>query len=282
MTLHFPDVYSGQAGISFAGAPVAMVKATQGAGYVNPDFTAAKARAAAAGAFLCAYHFLEAGNGAAQAAWCHLMAGTVPLMLDVEQEPSGAQPAVADAVVFIDRYRALGGVVHLLYLPKWYWQRLGSPSLAALIDRGMLLVSSDYTAYSDDGPGWQPYGGMTPTVWQYTSSATFNGVHPVDMNAFKGTLAEFRSLAMTGTKGAPAPAPQWPAGVVLRPGSQGDAVRVLQAALSSSGLRGVRGIAVDGDFGPVTETAVRNFQSLEGLAVDGVAGPATRAALGVQ
>ena len=32
MTLHFPDVSSYQAGISFAGAPVAMVKATEGAG----------------------------------------------------------------------------------------------------------------------------------------------------------------------------------------------------------------------------------------------------------
>ena len=209
MTLHFPDVYSGQAGIPFTGAPIAIVKATQGTGYVNPDFAPAKGRAAAAGAYLVAYHFLEAGGGAAQAAHCHATAGGVPLMLDMEEEPNGNRPTVADAVAFTDRYRALGGVIHLLYLPHWYWQRIGSPSLAPLITRGMLLVSSNYTAYSDDGPGWAAYAGMTPVVWQYSSTATFNGRHPVDMNAFKGTLPQFIALATTG-KDVPVPPPTPP------------------------------------------------------------------------
>jgi lysozyme len=212
MTLHFPDVYSGQAGIPFTGAPVAIVKATQGAGYTNPDFTPAKARAASAGAYLCGYHFLEAGNGAAQAAHCHAVAGSVPLMLDMEED-GVSRPGVPDAAAFIDAYRKLGGTCFLLYLPHWYWQKLGSPSLAPLISRGMLLVSSNYTAYSDDGPGWAAYGGMTPAVWQYSSTATFNGWHPVDMNAFKGSVAEFRSLATTGKKAPvtpPSPPPAAP------------------------------------------------------------------------
>lgn len=76
-------------------------------------------------------------------------------------------------------------------------------------------------------------------------------------------------------------APKWPAGVVLREGDTGPAVRVLQQALSGTGLQGVRGIAVDGVFGVQTETALRNFQSRYDIGVDGVAGPQTRAALGV-
>ncbi len=215
MTLHFPDVSGYQAGISFAGALVAMVKATEGTGYVSPDYAAAKGRAKAAGAFLCAYHFLHAGNGAGQADHAHAIAGGTPLMLDMELEGT-SKPGVADAVAFIDRYRALGGTCWLLYLPHWYWEQIGSPSLAPLISRGMLLVSSDYTAYSDTGPGWNAYGGMPVTVWQYTSSAAFNG-RSVDFNAFKGTLPEFISLVTTGRKAPvqPAPHPQYPVPVSL-------------------------------------------------------------------
>lgn len=209
MTLHYPDVSGYQAGISFAGTAVAMVKATEGTSYVNPDYTAAEGRAMAAKAYFTAYHFLHAGNGAAQAGHAHAVAGGTPLMLDMELEGT-SRPGVADATAFIDRFRQLGGRCFLLYLPKWYWAEIGSPSLKPLTDRGMLLVSSQYTAYSDDGPGWQPYGGMTPVAWQYTASGTLNGVHPVDFNAYRGTFAEFISIATTGKK-APVATPPPPA-----------------------------------------------------------------------
>ena len=74
----------------------------------------------------------------------------------------------------------------------------------------------------------------------------------------------------------------WPAGVTLREGDTGGAVRVLQQALHDSGAYGARGLEpVDGIFGPGTETATRDFQADKGLTVDGIAGPATRAALRV-
>jgi peptidoglycan hydrolase-like protein with peptidoglycan-binding domain len=69
--------------------------------------------------------------------------------------------------------------------------------------------------------------------------------------------------------------------VILKLGSKGDAVRVLQEALRVSGIRGVRGITVDGDFGQQTDTAVRNYQAHEHLTVDGIAGRDTRNALHV-
>lgn len=43
--------------------------------------------------------------------------------------------------------------------------------------------------------------------------------------------------------------------------------------------RGDYGYAVDGDFGPRTEEAVKAFQGDHGLAGDGIAGPQTWEAL---
>jgi hypothetical protein len=212
LTIFYPDISSAQEGIDLKGATAVCAKATQGTGYVNPDYARAKANAASHGVFFFAYHFLEAGNAAAQAAHCHsVVAGLTSLMVDVEITGT-SRPSVADTQEFVDAYRKLGGVCYLVYLPRWYWSGkpvdgcLGSPDLSGLHSRGLRLVSSAYTTYSDskDATGWQPYGGMTPTIWQYTSSAQFNG-KTVDLNAFRGTLLEFGSIVTTGKMPPPAP-----------------------------------------------------------------------------
>lgn len=53
---------------------------------------------------------------------------------------------------------------------------------------------------------------------------------------------------------------------VLRKGSRGDGVKIMQEAL---------GIGADGIFGPGTERALKEWQAANGLVADGVAGPAT-------
>jgi lysozyme len=63
----------------------------------------------------------------------------------------------------------------------------------------------------------------------------------------------------------------------LKQGATGGAVQRLQRALVKAG----QNVAVDGDFGPGTDRAVRAFQAAHGLGVDGVVGPGTWAALGV-
>jgi len=62
----------------------------------------------------------------------------------------------------------------------------------------------------------------------------------------------------------------------LRWGSQGDAVVDLQARLTALGYDVG---AADGQFGPRTDGAVRQFQADHGLVVDGIVGPNTWAAL---
>ncbi len=64
----------------------------------------------------------------------------------------------------------------------------------------------------------------------------------------------------------------------LRRGSTGPKVRELQTLLRNQGFDPG---PIDGDFGPRTEAAVRNFQRSKGLVVDGIVGVATWTALGV-
>jgi peptidoglycan hydrolase-like protein with peptidoglycan-binding domain len=68
----------------------------------------------------------------------------------------------------------------------------------------------------------------------------------------------------------------WPRLIVqVQQGSNGEAVKGAQRLLNKYGF----GLAVDGDFGPATNSATRSFQSSHGLAVDGVIGPNTWSSL---
>lgn len=68
---------------------------------------------------------------------------------------------------------------------------------------------------------------------------------------------------------------------VLKNGANGGPVEALQAILAGYGYDLGR-TGVDGSFGPVTESAVRRYQSRNALQTDGIVGPATwRKLLGV-
>jgi hypothetical protein len=343
--LYYPDVSSWQTGVSLAGWGAVMAKATEGTSYRNPAYAGQRAEAARRGARFGAYHFLHAGNGAAQADWCHSVTGSgVPLMIDFEPtaatvrdilglppadagpdrqplalaaavvprlpehletghlarldlgasvaEPRiASRPSVQDVSQFTDRYRNLGGVCHLLYFPRWYWQILGSPALNGFISRGLELVTSNYSGdpENDAAAGWQAYGEM-PRVktWQYTASGTVNGMVGVDVNAFRGSgnartvpqlSAELWQLWTTGKTGQ-APGP-FPPPVAQRPvitlGYSGPIVTYAQQRLNAHGARPA--LKTDGEFGPATRTATEAFQKGRKLTADGAIGPKTWAAL---
>jgi hypothetical protein len=66
----------------------------------------------------------------------------------------------------------------------------------------------------------------------------------------------------------------------LQRGSEGPAVAQLQQRLNEEGADPA--LEVDGVFGPLTEAAVKVFQTAHGLEPDGIVGPLTRAALGIE
>ncbi|HEY4280775.1 MAG TPA: transglycosylase family protein [Conexibacter sp.] len=75
-----------------------------------------------------------------------------------------------------------------------------------------------------------------------------------------------------GTGGALAASTGGETGTVLKQGSSGPTVIVLQQKLH---------VTADGAFGPQTAHAVRSYQRGHGLTVDGVVGPQTASALGI-
>lgn len=93
-----------------------------------------------------------------------------------------------------------------------------------------------------------------------------------EIRAYISTLSGGESVPSAPPRPSPAPTPGTPAfpGTTRR-GSKGDAVRQVQQRLKDRGWR----IDVDGDFGPKTETIVKQFQKEKGIASDGIVGPIT-------
>jgi len=188
VTTFYPDLSSYQAGyIIPSGTPAVVAKATEGVYYIDASFQDFKAQAAHLGIPFSGYHFLKSESSPeAQAQYYFNVAGKIPCMLDVEQS-GGSRPGVDWCQRFITALHALGGRVWSVYYPRWYLSLTGG-SLASL---GVPVIASEYRSYSDTN--WPaPYGDITPTVWQYTST-------PIDMNAFKGTASELAAL-MNGTE----------------------------------------------------------------------------------
>jgi glycosyl hydrolase family 25 len=214
VTIHFPDLSHFRPGVPLAGVAALLTKATQGVDNVDPTYAGYKAQATADGVIFAGFHYVTTDDVQAQAAHAFAVIGPdVPAMWDFEKGGG----TVAHMYGVHDAYVALGGTATLGYAPHWYLESLGSPSITGFKPRGLALISSAYTGYSDTGEGWNGYGGMTPTIWQYTDAGDCNG-HSVDMNAFKGSLDELAAVIMGDLLMAMA----WTDDVVPNPGDRAD------------------------------------------------------------
>lgn len=196
-----------QGAMDLSGVHAVCIKHTEGTYYVNPDYAAQVAKAEAANAFYLAYHFLTNEDPTAQAKYCFDNVGSkVAVMADVEtQTQTGSKPTLEQNVEFIQAFRNLGGIIHVNYLPQWYWSSVwGSADLAPLKNLDMVLVSSNYSGYSTNA-GWASYGGWSPAIWQYSDAVSLHSAS-VDCNVFLGSGAtdtatlvdEFKSVVTTG------------------------------------------------------------------------------------
>ncbi len=288
-----------------AGIQAAIAKASEGdpSGYhyTDPTFVKAVTEARADGIrIMGGYHCLAHGDGASIDRQVAYLMGRLAAvggfakgwaMIDVEPFPElkshGMAPKLSDVLAFEARWHEMtGGYPLAHYIPKWYWEAWGSPSLAAI--KGP-LVASNYpinarqafaSLYSHDGgdhgPGWAAYGGKTPSVWQFGSTDAVPGITGnCDCNAFKGTYDQFAAIV---TK-TPAPVVKPPSipvfpGRTLKlatPHMHGNDVHEWQAQM----LHRKWAITVDGDYGPGSEAICKQFQQEKHLTVDGQVGPIT-------
>lgn len=117
---------------------------------------------------------------------------------------SGAVPApsltMAGIRLFLDRCDYHGADVRLSYLPRWFWERMGSPSLAGLPP----LWASSYPSerigtpqdlyQAVDASRWAGYGGNQVAVLQFAETGIVAGQSPVDLDAYLGTRDQLAIL----------------------------------------------------------------------------------------
>jgi hypothetical protein len=183
-------------------------KMSQGSGFVDPYGLICKNWCAQNNLPFIGYQYATTDDPTAQVQ-AYLAAGGGPnVMIDFE-DVDGNENALLDFDLFwalTNSFNAAGVNVQLLYLPAWYWGDIGSPDLSALAPNGIQLISSAYpngytsgsavdlyaSSGGDTGEGFDPYGGATPSAWQFTSSCNVAFIQPIDCNAYPG--ADINSL----------------------------------------------------------------------------------------
>lgn len=286
MTISFPDLSNNNGALTLqSGTVAAFSKTTEGNYFADGTYSHYINEAHRVGAVFAGYHFLRPGNIASQVSYVRSHDLGYPQMLDIEPAYNTC-PSYADSLNFTKQYRAAGGVLNDWYLPHWVWQgQWGSPDLSEARSLGVVLHSSAYTAYSDTGPGWAAYGGITPTFWQYTDALSYAG-RSVDFNAFKGTVAQLSAIMGAKSPSGPVVPPVKPV-----PAPVSNTTRQYRASHNTftplnvdkswgmhttQALQFVLGIAADGVFGPVT---TRTFQGLLNVKQDGAFGHVSVTAL---
>lgn len=198
-------------------------KASEGTGIppLNGSSAAFKLRtlqwmdqARAAGMIPGLYHWIKSGNGAGQARFFHGIVkdaggpGGMLIQLDCEDNAT-----YSDVVAWAEEWQRLtGGHPFLIYTGGWWWRPRGwngnvltpylweSHYLSADVD----TIPDNPAQYSIPAAWWTPGYGQWPvaTILQFTSRGDAGSLgNNIDLNAFRGSLADLQALAPGGTYG---------------------------------------------------------------------------------
>lgn len=191
------------------GYDFAFIKSTQGDWFVDDRYDQHRTNAQKAGLLVAAYHYQETSSVWTQAQ--HIMnvvSQDVPVIIDVEDGSGGVDITRELVRILIER----GYNVPLVYIPRWYWSRIGSPDLSGLPP---LWISRypDHVVRSKDAAldaaqrltNWnlfQGHGGLSAEVAQITSTGAVSN-YPngsIDLNVYPGTRDELADLIGSGNE----------------------------------------------------------------------------------
>lgn len=178
------------------GIDFAVVKATEGTGYVNPYFDQDWAGLKSNGMFRGPYHFFHpGGDPIAQAdhfvsTFGALEPGDLPPVCDLEVTDGASKATIqANTAAFLERVEQKSGRVPMIYTSPYFWNTVvGAP---AGFEKYHLWVAHWETDCPNTPEGWSDW-----PFWQYADNGSVNGIAGnVDLDRFNGSLAELAVFA---------------------------------------------------------------------------------------
>lgn len=199
------DISNWQAGIKPGALPIdfAIVKATEGTGYVSPSFRSQADSTLAGGKLLGIYHFARPSRSGATAEAAHFVNAVRPylgravLVLDWEDGTTTGQTGWAKS--FLDEVHRLTGVRPWIYASAAVFRAHDWSAVAknyAAWVAGYLANRQNVLAQVALPNGYQPKSGLTVAAYQYTSTGRVSGWGGnLDMNTFYGDANAWRAYA---------------------------------------------------------------------------------------
>jgi GH25 family lysozyme M1 (1,4-beta-N-acetylmuramidase) len=221
MALNGIDIASYQAGLDFSKVPCdfAIIKATQGTGYTNPDCVRAVEQAMSLGKGVGVYHYISGGNAVTEADffinsilnWI----GKVMICLDWELDQNSAWGDESYLEQVINQVIARTGVPPMIYAPASRYNQVAE--VAKRHNCGLWIAQ-----YADMNPtGYQntPWneGAYTCAIRQYSGSGRLNGWNgDLDLDKFYGSLDDFRKYYGSSSSAPSKPSTSGPSGTTLQ------------------------------------------------------------------
>jgi lysozyme len=208
MTIFGPDISNNNGVVNIdrvadEGFDFVFAKVSEGSGFRDKYWPRTRDWCAARGLICVGYHYVKTDNADAQAACFANNGGGNIVMFDFEANSGN----INNFWACVRAFNARGIRVVLSYIPRWYWQQIGSPNISNIPG---LLIQSSYVGGNgfasqlypgDNSRFWAGFGGHNVDILQFSDKADIAGMR-LDVNAFRGSKAELASaLGIAGIPG---------------------------------------------------------------------------------